>query len=64
MLVIRDVMNCKPGQVKPMVEKFRAMKRDDSFSTTPFVARKLAELAFDPAHRPDTVRVRFPPEKG
>jgi len=47
----------------PLVEKFRAMKRDDTFSTPGFVAARLAELAFDPAHRPDTVRVRFPPEK-
>jgi len=26
MLVIRDIMNCKPGQVKPMVEKFRTVR--------------------------------------
>ena len=25
MLLIREVMYCKPGKVKPMVEKFRAM---------------------------------------
>ena len=25
MLVIRDVFNCKPGKVRPMVEKFKAM---------------------------------------
>jgi hypothetical protein len=27
MLLIREVMNCKPGKVKPMVEKFRAMSK-------------------------------------
>ncbi len=27
MLVIREVMHCKPGQVKPMVEKFLAMSK-------------------------------------
>lgn len=25
MYVIREVLNCKPGKVRPMVEKFRAM---------------------------------------
>jgi hypothetical protein len=27
MLVIRDVFNCKPGKVRPMVEKFKAMAK-------------------------------------
>lgn len=27
MLVIREVMHCKPGKVKPMVEKFLAMQK-------------------------------------
>ena len=27
MLMIREVMNCKPGKVKPMVEKFLAMSK-------------------------------------
>ena len=27
MLLIREVMNCKPGKVKPMVEKFLAMSK-------------------------------------
>jgi hypothetical protein len=27
MLVIRDVFHCKPGKVRPMVEKFLAMKK-------------------------------------
>ena len=25
MLLIREVMNCKPGKVRPLVEKFKAM---------------------------------------
>ncbi|HYV98370.1 MAG TPA: hypothetical protein VE967_12995, partial [Gemmatimonadaceae bacterium] len=25
MLVIRDVMYCKPGKVRPLIEKFKAM---------------------------------------
>ena len=27
MYVIRDIMYCKPGQVRPMVEKFKALKQ-------------------------------------
>jgi hypothetical protein len=27
MLVVREVMNCKPGKVRPMVEKFLAMSK-------------------------------------
>jgi hypothetical protein len=26
MLLIRDIMHCKPGKVRPMVQKFLAMK--------------------------------------
>lgn len=27
MLLVRDIMYCKPGKVRPMVEKFLAMKK-------------------------------------
>jgi len=27
MLIIREVMHCKPGKVRPLVEKFLAMKK-------------------------------------
>ena len=27
MLLIRDVFNCKPGKVRPMVDKFKAMAK-------------------------------------
>jgi hypothetical protein len=27
MLLIRDIMYCKPGKVKPMIEKYRAMRK-------------------------------------
>ena len=27
MLLIRDIMYCKPGKVRPMVDKFRAMAK-------------------------------------
>jgi hypothetical protein len=28
MYVIREVLHCKPGKVRPMVEKFRAISRE------------------------------------
>ena len=27
MLLIRDIMYCKPGKVRPMIEKYKAMKK-------------------------------------
>ena len=27
MYVVREIMHCKPGQVRPMVEKFKAMSK-------------------------------------
>lgn len=27
MLIVREIMNCKPGKVRPLVEKFVAMKK-------------------------------------
>ena len=27
MLLVREIMNCKPGKVRPLVEKFLAMSR-------------------------------------
>ena len=27
MIVIREVMNCKPGKVRPLVDKFKAMSK-------------------------------------
>ncbi len=27
MYLVRDIMHCKPGQVKPMVEKFKELSR-------------------------------------
>ena len=27
MLLIREIMHCKPGKVRPMVEKFQAMRK-------------------------------------
>lgn len=47
----------------PMVGKFLALKQDDLFSSAEFVAARLVELAFDPAHRPASVCHRLPMEK-
>ncbi|MAE96457.1 MAG: short-chain dehydrogenase [Deltaproteobacteria bacterium] len=46
----------------PERERFVAMKRDGAFSSPAFVAERILELAFDPAHRPDGVLVRLPSE--
>ncbi len=27
MLVIRDIMHCKPGRVRPMIDRFKAMQK-------------------------------------
>lgn len=47
----------------PMVQKFHDLKRDDAFSSVEFVAKSLLQLAFDPAHRPETVCTRLPAGK-
>ncbi len=47
----------------PAVEKFRDLKKEDAFSSLDFVAKRLLEVAFDPAHRPDEVCLRLPSGK-
>ncbi len=56
------IRQCSPEEF-PEVERFREMKRDDSFNTPGFVARHLLAIAFDPAARPAEVTVRLPDEK-
>ncbi|MCG8592665.1 MAG: SDR family oxidoreductase [Proteobacteria bacterium] len=53
-----------PDERFPDVERFREMKRDDTFNTPGFVARELLAIAFDPAARPEEVVLRLPAEKG
>jgi NAD(P)-dependent dehydrogenase (short-subunit alcohol dehydrogenase family) len=53
---------CTPD-VFPEVERFREMKRDDSYNTPDFVAEHLLAIAFDPSARPQEVTVRLPNEK-
>jgi benzil reductase ((S)-benzoin forming) len=53
---------CSP-EVFPEVERFKDMKRDDSYNTPAFVAEHLLAMAFDPSARPDEVAVRLPNEK-
>jgi len=47
----------------PAVERFKEMKRSESFNSGPFVARHLLAIAFDPDARPDEVALRLPAEK-
>ena len=47
----------------PMVGKFLELKSNDAFSSAEFVAHRIAELAFDSAHRTDDVLVSLPSEK-
>jgi len=47
----------------PTVERFREMKRDDSFNSVRYVADEFLAIAFDPARRPDTVDYRLENEK-
>ena len=56
------IRNCSPADF-PEVERFREMKRDDSYNTAGFVARHLLAIAFEPASRPDAVVVQLPDEK-
>ncbi|KAA6183671.1 SDR family oxidoreductase [Thiohalocapsa marina] len=54
-----EIRRCSPEQF-PMVQKFLDLKQADSFSTPAFVAERLLELAFDPAHRRDEVLISLP----
>lgn len=47
MYVIREVLNCKPGKVRPMVEKFRALsKAVEDMGHAPL--RLLTDVASEP----------------
>jgi len=46
----------------PEVERFREMKRSESFNSTAFVARELLAIAFDPARRSPDVAIRLASE--
>jgi len=58
--MIRD---CAPERF-PKVQKFLDLKQDNAFSTPAFVAERLLELAFDPAHRTNDVLVSLPRPAG
>ena len=47
----------------PSLDRFLAMKRDDTFNSIEFIAEFLLALAFDPAERSDEVDIRLPNEK-
>lgn len=46
----------------PEVERFREMKRDDTYNTPAFIAKHLLAMAFDPSARPEEVALRLPNE--
>ena len=48
----------------PMVDKFHALKANDAFNSSAYVADRLLEIAFDPSKRPEGVVLRLPSEKG
>ena len=54
---------CSPEQF-PRVDKFHELKAKDAFSTPPFVADRLLELAFDPAAAETPVITSLPMERG
>ena len=56
-----EIRACPPERF-PAVDGFIDMKRQNSFSSSDFVARELLALAFDPARQDEAVRVAFPPE--
>ena len=56
------IRSCDAEQF-PSVERFREMKKNDSFSSTDFVAKKMLELAFEPGARTDEVLLSFPSGK-
>lgn len=51
-----------PAERFPMVGKFHQLKAEGRHSSTVWVAARLAELVFDPAHRTDDVLVSLPLE--
>ncbi len=55
------IRTCTPEQF-PEVERFRQMKRDESYNSPGFVAHHLLAIAFDPDAAPDEVALRLPDE--
>ena len=61
-LMQEQIRSCTADQF-PEVERFRQLKEDDAFSTVPYLARMLLELAFTPDDKADSVVIRFAPGK-
>ncbi|MFQ5749981.1 MAG: SDR family oxidoreductase, partial [Planctomycetota bacterium] len=61
---MQDLIRACPPERFPMVERFREMKRAESFNTIPFVALHILSIAFDPECLPEQVAVRLPQENG
>jgi benzil reductase ((S)-benzoin forming) len=61
---MQELIRGTPAERFPQVDRFKKLKEDEAFSSTGFVAARMLELAFDPAHHTDEVLVGFPLEKG
>ncbi len=60
---MQAAIRATPAADFPEVERFQRRKVEGAFSSSPFVARWLLRLAFDPAHRSDEVVTRLPDER-
>ncbi len=59
---MQELIRATPAERFPDVDRFVELKRHGRFNTPAFVADRLLELAFDPAHRTDEVVLRLPDE--
>jgi NAD(P)-dependent dehydrogenase (short-subunit alcohol dehydrogenase family) len=59
---MQEKIRAQPVEVLPSADRFREMKRENTFNTPGFVADHLLAIAFDPAARPDEVCMWLPDE--
>jgi len=61
---MQDLIRACSADRFPEVERFREMKRDDTFNSGRYVGEQLLAIAFDPARRSDEVALSLADEKG
>lgn len=59
---MQELIRASTAEAFPEVERFRQMKREQSFNSARFVAEQLLAMAFDPAADPGEVLARLPDE--
>ena len=59
---MQEQIRATPREQFPTLDRFIRMKAENQFSSADFVAQRLFDLAFDPAHSVDTVLLRLPDE--